>query len=49
MTEPPARRIGFLGLGYMGSRMARRLLDAHHRVTVSNRSADKAQPLLKAE
>jgi 3-hydroxyisobutyrate dehydrogenase len=48
MTEPPARRIGFLGLGYMGSRMARRLLDAHHRVTVYNRSADKAQPLLKA-
>jgi len=48
MTEPPARRIGFLGLGYMGSRMARRLLDAHHRVTVYNRSADKAQPLLRA-
>jgi 3-hydroxyisobutyrate dehydrogenase len=48
MLEPPTRRIGFLGLGYMGSRMARRLLDAHHRVTVYNRSADKAQPLLKA-
>lgn len=48
MTEPPARRIGFLGLGYMGSRMARRLLDAHHRVTVYNRSVDKAQPLLRA-
>jgi len=48
MTEPQARRIGFLGLGYMGSRMARRLLDAHHRVTLYNRSADKAQPLLKA-
>jgi 3-hydroxyisobutyrate dehydrogenase len=48
MTEPPARRIGFLGLGYMGSRMARRLLDAHHRITVYNRSADKARPLLEA-
>jgi 3-hydroxyisobutyrate dehydrogenase-like beta-hydroxyacid dehydrogenase len=48
MTEPPARRIGFLGLGYMGSRMARRLLDAHHRVTVYNRSADKARPLVDA-
>ncbi len=48
MPESPTRRIGFLGLGYMGSRMARRLLDAHHRVTVYNRSADKAQPLLKA-
>ncbi|HLY21171.1 MAG TPA: NAD(P)-dependent oxidoreductase [bacterium] len=48
MTKPPARRIGFLGLGYMGSRMARRLLDAHHRVTVYNRSADKARPLVDA-
>ncbi|HEX4835312.1 MAG TPA: NAD(P)-dependent oxidoreductase, partial [bacterium] len=48
MTEPPSRRIGFLGLGYMGSRMARRLLDAHYRVTVYNRSVDKAQPLLRA-
>ena len=48
MTKPPARRIGFLGLGYMGSRMARRLLDAHHRVTVFNRSADKARPLVDA-
>ncbi len=48
MTEPPARRIGFLGLGYMGSRMARRLLDAHYQVTVYNRSVDKAQPLLRA-
>jgi 3-hydroxyisobutyrate dehydrogenase len=48
MTEPPARRIGFLGLGYMGSRMARRLLTAHYRVTVYNRSVDKAQPLLGA-
>ncbi|HEV2280914.1 MAG TPA: NAD(P)-dependent oxidoreductase [bacterium] len=46
--EPPARRIGFLGLGYMGSRMAHRLLGAHHRVTVFNRTADKARPLLEA-
>jgi len=48
MTEPPARRIGFLGLGYMGSRMAMSLLGAGHRVTVYNRSPEKAQPLLKA-
>jgi 3-hydroxyisobutyrate dehydrogenase len=48
MPEPSARRIGFLGLGYMGSRMARRLLDAQYRVTVYNRSVDKAQPLLRA-
>jgi len=27
-------RIGFIGLGSMGSRMARRLLDAGHELTV---------------
>lgn len=34
-----------LGLGAMGSRMAVRLLDAGHRVTVWNRSPDRAEPL----
>jgi len=48
MTAAPACRLGFVGLGYMGSRMARRLLDAYHRLTVYNRSTDKAQPLLNA-
>jgi 3-hydroxyisobutyrate dehydrogenase len=37
--------IGFLGLGRMGAGMAGRLLDAGHRVTVYNRSADKARAL----
>ena len=48
MTEAPRHRVGFLGMGMMGSRMARRLLDAGNRVTVYNRSPDKAQPLIKA-
>jgi len=40
--------LGYLGLGMMGSPMARRLLDAGHRVTVWNRSKDKTKPLLEA-
>lgn len=42
-TKP---KIGFLGLGYMGSRMAARLLDAGYPLAVYNRTADKAQPLV---
>jgi len=38
-------RIAFLGLGIMGSGMAGRLLDAGARLTVFNRSADRAAPL----
>jgi 2-hydroxy-3-oxopropionate reductase len=37
--------IAFLGLGLMGSPMAARLLLAGHRLTVWNRTADKAQGL----
>jgi 3-hydroxyisobutyrate dehydrogenase len=37
-----------LGLGAMGSRMARRLLDAGHRVTVWNRTAAATAPLAAA-
>jgi 3-hydroxyisobutyrate dehydrogenase-like beta-hydroxyacid dehydrogenase len=40
--------IGFIGLGNMGSAIALNLINAGHRVTVWNRSADKAQPLLDA-
>jgi 3-hydroxyisobutyrate dehydrogenase-like beta-hydroxyacid dehydrogenase len=40
--------LGFIGLGAMGSRMARRLLDAGHRVVGYNRTAAKAQPLVAA-
>jgi len=38
--------IGFVGLGAMGSRIARRLLDAEHRVYGTNRTKSKAQPLI---
>lgn len=40
--------IGFIGLGAMGGAIARNLLDAGHRVTVWNRSPDKAAPLVEA-
>ncbi|ADI26966.1 NAD(P)-dependent oxidoreductase [Geobacillus sp. C56-T3] len=35
-------RVGFIGLGVMGSRMARRLLEAGFNVTVYNRTTEKA-------
>lgn len=40
--------LGFVGLGVMGSRMVKRLLDAGHDVTGYNRTPAKAQPLLDA-
>jgi 3-hydroxyisobutyrate dehydrogenase len=39
--------IGFIGLGIMGSSMARRLVEAGHRVTVTNRTASKIAPLVE--
>ena len=38
-------RVGFIGLGAMGSRMASRLLAAHHDVVVYDRTLEKARPL----
>jgi 3-hydroxyisobutyrate dehydrogenase-like beta-hydroxyacid dehydrogenase len=38
--------VGFIGLGAMGGRMAKRLLDAGHAVVGYNRTAAKAQPLV---
>ena len=38
-------RIGFIGLGNMGSAMAANLIKAGHDVTVYNRSRDKADAL----
>ena len=38
-------RVGFIGLGAMGSRMASRLLAAHHDVVVYNRTPERTQPL----
>ncbi|WP_134700990.1 NAD(P)-dependent oxidoreductase [Ammoniphilus sp. YIM 78166] len=40
-------RIGFIGLGVMGSRMVKRLLDAGYLVTVFNRTSEKMAPLLE--
>ncbi|HLY10617.1 MAG TPA: NAD(P)-dependent oxidoreductase [Planctomycetota bacterium] len=40
------RTIGFLGLGIMGLSMAKRLIGAGHAVTVYNRTASKAGPLV---
>jgi 3-hydroxyisobutyrate dehydrogenase-like beta-hydroxyacid dehydrogenase len=40
-------KIGFIGLGNMGSAMAMNLLKAGHDLTVYNRTAEKAKPLLK--
>jgi 3-hydroxyisobutyrate dehydrogenase len=40
--------LGFVGLGVMGSRVVKRLLDAGHRVTGFNRTRAKAEWLLEA-
>jgi 3-hydroxyisobutyrate dehydrogenase-like beta-hydroxyacid dehydrogenase len=40
--------LAFVGLGAMGSRLARRLLDAGHRVTGYNRTPEKARALVDA-
>jgi len=40
--------LGWVGLGAMGSRLARRLLEAGHTVVGYNRTADKARGLVKA-
>lgn len=41
-------QIGFVGLGHMGSGMARRLIDAGHTLTVYNRTRSRAEPLRKS-
>ena len=38
-------KVGFIGLGRMGSTMARRLVDGKHDVGVYNRSVEKLKPL----
>jgi 3-hydroxyisobutyrate dehydrogenase-like beta-hydroxyacid dehydrogenase len=39
-------RVAFVGIGIMGSRMARRLLDAGHDLRIWNRTAEKCQDLV---
>ena len=48
MTEDEHTRVGFIGLGIMGSAMAANLLKAGFRLTVFNRTAEKCEPLRKA-
>ena len=48
MAEAQLPRIGFVGLGSMGSRMARRLLDRGYPMTVYNRTTAKVEPLRAA-
>jgi 3-hydroxyisobutyrate dehydrogenase-like beta-hydroxyacid dehydrogenase len=43
-----ATRVGFAGLGLMGSRMARQLLDKGFPLTVWNRTAERCAPLAAA-
>ncbi|WP_055074561.1 NAD(P)-dependent oxidoreductase [Pseudanabaena sp. 'Roaring Creek'] len=40
-------RIAILGIGAMGSRMVKKLLEAKYEVVVYSRSADKAKPLIE--
>ena len=37
-------KVGFIGLGHMGSAMATNLIKAGHEVTVFNRSPGKSRP-----
>jgi 3-hydroxyisobutyrate dehydrogenase/2-hydroxy-3-oxopropionate reductase len=43
---PPVTSVAVVGLGAMGSRIARRLVDAGREVVVWNRTPERAQPLL---
>ena len=46
--DGPVTTVAVIGLGAMGSRIARRLLDEGHDVLVWNRTASKAEPLVAA-
>ena len=45
MAASTSVNVAFLGIGLMGSRQAKRLLDAGHSMTVWNRSREKAEAL----
>lgn len=42
------QRVGFIGIGLMGSQMSRRILEAKHQLTVWNRKKEKAGALISA-
>jgi 2-hydroxy-3-oxopropionate reductase len=46
VAEPGRTRVGFVGLGLMGLPMARNVLRAGYQLTVYNRTAAKADPLV---
>jgi 3-hydroxyisobutyrate dehydrogenase-like beta-hydroxyacid dehydrogenase len=46
LNKVPSRRIGFLGLGNMGTPMALRLLAAGHELSVWNRTEERTKPLI---
>lgn len=48
VVEPGRTRVGFIGLGLMGLPMARNVLKAGYQLTVYNRTAAKAGPLVEA-
>jgi len=41
------KNIGFIGLGIMGTPMVQHLMDAGYQLTLFNRTAAKAQPLVE--
>jgi 3-hydroxyisobutyrate dehydrogenase-like beta-hydroxyacid dehydrogenase len=45
INKVAGRKLGFIGLGYMGSRIAKRLLDAGYPLVVFNRNRTKAEEL----
>jgi 3-hydroxyisobutyrate dehydrogenase-like beta-hydroxyacid dehydrogenase len=45
MEAQKPKRLGFIGLGYMGSRIAKRLLNVGYPLIVFNRDRAKAEPL----
>ncbi|MBL29022.1 MAG: 2-hydroxy-3-oxopropionate reductase [Rhodospirillaceae bacterium] len=44
----PAEKIGYIGLGFMGTPMAKRLVEAGYEVTVWGRTASKVEPVVAA-
>src|SRR5581483_9605221 len=47
MDKEQLMKVGFIGLGQMGSGMAASLIRAGHEITVYNRTAEKAKPLVE--
>ena len=43
-----SQRVSVIGLGRMGSALATSLLEDHYKVTVWNRTAAKAEPVVQA-